>query len=148
MRHWLRAAGANMMKARVSRTASFSLFFLVSGFAPAHAQAIASAAPTEAPSPLSAIAHDFTTWLSHVGGANKDRTGRHSLPLPRPRPVVSNMEWSEFVPPPSAFKKKMPTPVQINDLADHLRSNSGSFAIFAAIRRAASLIMVQPGRIE
>ena len=125
MRHWLRAAGANMMKARVSRTASFSLFFLVSGFAPAHAQAIASAAPTEAPSPLSAIAHDFTTWLRNVAGdsANKDRTGRHSLPLPRPRPtterasvpVASNKEWSEFVPPPSAFKKKMPTPVQIND---------------------------------
>ena len=116
MRHWLRAAGANMMKARISRTASFSLFFLVSAFAPAHAQAIASAAPTEAPSPLSAIAHDFTTWLSHVGGdsANKDRTGRHSLPLPRPRPVASNKEWSEFVPPP-ASKKKTPTPVQIND---------------------------------
>jgi hypothetical protein len=28
-----------MMKARISRTASFSLFFLVSAFAPAHAQA-------------------------------------------------------------------------------------------------------------
>jgi hypothetical protein len=114
-----------MMKARVSGTASFSLFFLVSTFAPAHAQAIASAAPTEAPSPLSAIAHDFTTWLSHVGGdrANKDRTGRHSLPLPRPRPAVgpasahvaSNKEWSEFVPPPGASKNKTPTPVQIND---------------------------------
>jgi hypothetical protein len=114
-----------MMKARVSRTTSFSLFFLVSAFAPAHAQVIASAAPTEAPSPLSAIAHDFTTWLSHVGGdgANKDRTGRHSVPLPRPRPttelvsapVASNKEWSEFVPPPGASNKKTPTPVQIND---------------------------------
>jgi hypothetical protein len=112
-----------MMKARVSRTTSFSLFFLVSAFAPAHAQAIASAAPTEAPSPLSAIAHDLTAWLSHVAGegANKDRTSRHSLPLPRPRPasepapkpVASNKDWSEFVPPSGASNEK--TPVQIND---------------------------------
>jgi hypothetical protein len=116
-----------MMKARVSRTAGCSLFFLVSAFAPAHAQAVASAAQTEAPSPLSAIAHDFTTWLSHVAGdsdnKDKDRISRHSAPLPRPRPttelasapVASNKEWSEFVPPPGASKNKTPTPVQIND---------------------------------
>jgi hypothetical protein len=114
-----------MMKARVSRTASFSLFFLVSVFAPAHAQAAASAAPTEAPSPLSAIAHDFTTWLNHVAGngANNHRADRHSSPLPRPRPaaelasapVASNKEWSEFAPSPGASKKKTPTLVQIND---------------------------------
>ena len=106
-----------MMKARVSRTASFSLFLLVLAFAPAHAQAIASAGPTKSPSPLSAIAHDFTTWLSHVAGdgANKDRAGRHSSPLPRPRPALSNKEWSEFVPSPGAAKKKTSTLVQIND---------------------------------
>jgi hypothetical protein len=114
-----------MMKARVLRTASFSLFFLVSAFAPAHAQAVASAAQTEAPSPLSAIAHDFTTWLNHVAGngANNRRAGRHSSPLPRSRPaaelaaapVASNKEWSEFVPSPGAAKKKTPTLVQIND---------------------------------
>lgn len=112
-----------MMKARVLRTASFSLFFLLSAFAPAHAQAVASAAQTEAPSPLSAIAHDFTTWLNHVAGngANNHRASRHSSPLPRPRPaaelasVASNKEWSEFVPSRGASKKKAPTFVQIND---------------------------------
>jgi hypothetical protein len=114
-----------MMKARVLRTASFSLFFLVSVFAPAHAQAAANGAPSEAPSPLSAIAHDFTTWLNHVtgNGANNHRAGRHSSPLPRPRPaaepasapVASNKQWSEFVPSPGASKKKTPTLVQIND---------------------------------
>ncbi len=113
-----------MTKARVFRTASFSLFFLVSAFAPAHAQATASDAQTEAPSPLSAIAHDFTTWLGHVAGdANKDRTNRHPARLPRPRPTAkpastpvasSSKHWSEFVPA-GASKKKTPTPVQIND---------------------------------
>jgi hypothetical protein len=108
-----------MIKARVSRTAIFSLFFLVSAFAPVHAQAIASAAPAEAPSPLSAIA----TWLNHLGDtdAPSHRQIPSSTPLPRPRPAVasapvaSNEEWSEFVPSPGAFKKKTPTPVQIND---------------------------------
>ena len=114
-----------MMKARVFRIASFSLFFLLSLFAPAHAQAATSGAPIEAPSPLSAIAHDFGTWLNRVAGngANNQRTGRHSSPLPRPRPaaalashpVASNKEWSEFVPPARASKKTTPTPVQIND---------------------------------
>ena len=115
-----------MMKARVFRIASFSLFFWLSFFAPAHAQAATSGAPIEAPSPLSAIAHDFATWLNRVAGngANNHRAGRHPSPLPRPRPAVelashlvaSNKEWSEFVPPPGgASKKTTPTPVQIND---------------------------------
>ncbi len=114
-----------MMKARVLGIASFSLFFLLSVFAPAHAQEAANGAPSEAPSPLSAIAHDFTTWLNHVAdtGANNHRAGRHSSPLPRPRPaaelasapVASNKEWSEFVPSPGASKKKSPTLVQIKD---------------------------------
>jgi hypothetical protein len=108
-----------MMKARVFRIASFSLFFLLSLFAPAHAQAATSGAPIEAPSPLSAIAHDFATWLSHVAGngANNHRAGRHPSPLPRPapelasHPVASNKEWSEFVPPPGgASKKTTPSP--------------------------------------
>ena len=51
------------------------------------------------------------------------QAGRHSPPLPRPRPaaepapmpVASNKEWSEFVPHPVASKKKTPTPIQIND---------------------------------
>jgi hypothetical protein len=114
-----------MMKTRVSRAASFSLFFLLSVFAPAHAQAATSGALSEPPSPLSAIVHDFTTWLNHVAGngANNHRAGRYPSPLPRPRPaaelashpVASNKEWSEFVPPLGAPKKKTPALVQIND---------------------------------
>jgi hypothetical protein len=114
-----------MMKASVLAIASFSLFFLLSVFAPAHAQEAANGAPSEAPSPLSAIAHDFNTWLNHVAGngANNHRAGRHSSPLPQPRPaaelasarVASNKEWSEFVPSPGASKKKTPTLVQIRD---------------------------------
>ena len=102
-----------------------SLFFLLSVVAPVHAQEAANGAPSEAPSPLSAIAHDFTAWLNHVAGnvGNNHRAGRHSSPLPRPRPaaelatapVASNKQWSEFVPSPGASKKKTPTLVQIND---------------------------------
>ena len=99
----------------------FSLFFLLSVFAPA--QAATSGPPTEPPSRLSTLAHDFATWLNHVTGtrANNHQAGRHSPPLPRPAaepasmPVASNKEWSEFVPPPVASKKKTPTPIQIND---------------------------------
>ena len=114
-----------MMKARVLGIASFSLFFLLSVFAQAHAQEAANGAPSQAPSPLSAIAHDFTTWLNHVAGngARKYRAGRHTSPLPQPRPaaeaasarVASNKEWSEFVPSPGASNKKLPTFVQIRD---------------------------------
>jgi hypothetical protein len=112
-----------MMKARVLRTASFSLFFLLSVFAPA--QAVTSGPPTEPPSRLSALTHDFATWLNRVTGtrANNHQAGRNSPPLPPPRPaaehasapVASNKEWSEFVPPPGASKKKTPAPIQIND---------------------------------
>jgi hypothetical protein len=112
-----------MMKARVLRTASFSLFFLLSVFAPA--QAVTSGPPTEPPSRLSALTHDFATWLNRVTGtrANNHQAGRHSPPMPQPRPAAepaampaaSNKEWSEFVSPPVAAKKKTPTPVQIND---------------------------------
>jgi len=114
-----------MKKARVLRTASLSLCFLLSVFARAHSQAATNGAPNEAPSPLSAIAHDFTTWLTHVAGngAHNHRAGHHPSPLPRPRPagelaskpVASNKEWSEFVPPAGASKKTMSTFVQIND---------------------------------
>src|SRR6516164_4757818 len=98
-----------MMKARVLEIASFSLFFLLSVFSQAHTQEAANGAPSQAPSPLSAIAHDVTTWLTHVAGhgARKNRAARHSSPLPQPRPaeaasarVASNKEWSEFVPSP------------------------------------------------
>ena len=32
-----------------------------------------------------------------------------------PKPVASNKEWSEFLPPSGTSKKKTPAPVQIND---------------------------------
>ena len=112
------------MKARLLKTATLTLFFLLSVFAVAHAQDDANDAPSEAPSVLSAIAHDFTKLVNHVIGndandANDHGAGRHSPPLPRPRPRLAaerastNEEWSEFVPSPGASKKNVP--VQIND---------------------------------
>ena len=115
--------GAIMMKLRILRTTSFSLFFLLSGFALVHAQA-PPPEPSEAPSRLSMFVHDFTNWLDHVGdtGANHSRVVSHSPPLPRPRPaelasapVASSQELSEFELAPVASKKKTLMPVQIND---------------------------------
>ena len=114
-----------MMKLRILRTTSFSLFFLLSGFALAQAPP----APTEAPSRLSMFVHDFTNWLDHLGtdadhngsGADHSRVVSHSPPLPRPRPaerastVASNQGLSEFARAPVASKKKTPTAVQIRD---------------------------------
>src|SRR5215472_14570102 len=108
-----------MLKPRILRTTSLSLFFVLSGFALVHAQT--PPAPTEPPSRLSLFVHDFTTWLDHVGGdsAKHNRAASHSPPLPPPRPrqperasaaVASN---KEFVPAPVASKKETLTPVQI-----------------------------------
>jgi hypothetical protein len=114
-----------MMKQKVTKTASFSLFFLLSGFALVHAQ-VPPPEPTEAPSRLSMFVDDFTNWLHHIG-AEADRVDHHrashSPPLPRPRlvakpasaHVASNKEWSEFMPSPGASKKNTPTLVQIYD---------------------------------
>ena len=124
-----------MRKLRVLRTASLSIFFLLSGFALAHAQALPPE-PTESPSRLSMFVHDATNWFDHIitdtehiiadadrvsTDADQISTGAdhhritHSPPLPRPRPaelasahVASSQELSES-------KKKTPTPVQIND---------------------------------
>ncbi len=128
MRDLARGAGVNMTKARILRTASFSLFFLLSIFALAHAQVATSGPPAEPPSRLSTLVDDLNTWLDRVtgvAGANNHEVGRHSPPLPRPRPwsvaetasmpVASNKAWSEFVSPAIAPKKKTPTPIQIND---------------------------------
>src|SRR5262249_34960924 len=111
------------MKASVLGIASFSLFFLLS--APVHSQETANGAPSGAPSPLSAIAHNFTTWLNRTArnGADNHEAGHHQSPLPRPRPaaelaskpVAPNKAWSEFVTPAGASKKTKPTLVQIND---------------------------------
>ena len=132
-----------MLKQRVTRAASFSLFFLLSGFALVHAQ-VPPPEPTEPPSRLSMFAHDVSSWVDHIitdakpiitdaDHINTDAdhidadhvsTGTdhhrvtHSPPLPRSRPsapVASSQELSEFVSAPVASKKKAPTPVQIND---------------------------------
>src|SRR6516164_2273329 len=116
-----------MMKQRVTRTASFSLFFLLSGFALVHAQ-VPPPDPTEPPSRLSMFAHDVSNWVDHIitdakhistadhvstaahhvsTGADHDRV-THSPPLPRPRPA-------ELASAPVASKEKTPTPIQIND---------------------------------
>jgi hypothetical protein len=113
--------GAIMMKQKVTRTASFSLFFLLSGFALAHAQ-VPPPEPTEPPSRLSMFAHDVSSWVDHIitdakhiitdadhvsTGADYHRVTR-SPPLPRPRPA-------ELASAPVASKEKTPTPIQIND---------------------------------
>jgi len=94
------------------RTASFSLIFLLSGFAPALAQG-SPPEPTEPPSRLSMFVHDVTDWVDHIttdakqiitgadhistddhtatdadhvsSRAERHRT-THSPRLPRPRP--------------------------------------------------------------
>jgi hypothetical protein len=87
-----------------------------------HAQAPQST-PVEKPSPLSAIAHDLTNWLSRVTGSRADHHPPASTPpLPRPRPaqpasapVVSNERPAEVAPAAPVPAKKIVTPVQIND---------------------------------
>jgi len=117
-----------MMKQKVARTASFSLFFLLSGFALVRAQ-VPPPGPTEPPSRLSMFAHDVSSWVDHIitdakpiitaadhintaadhvsTGADHHRVTR-SPPLPRPRPA-------ELASAPVASKEKTPTPIQIND---------------------------------
>ena len=127
--------GAIMMKLRAIRTASFSLFFLLSGFALALAQA-SPPDPTEPPSRLTLFAHDVSNWVDHIItdakhiitdadhiNTNADHISTdadhvstdadhhrvtHSPPLPRPRPA-------ELASAPAASKEKTPTPIQIND---------------------------------
>src|SRR5215467_11705058 len=117
-----------MMKLRAIRTASFSLLFLLSGFALVHAQ-VPPPEPTEPPSRLSMFAHDVSNWVDHIitdakhiitdakhiitdadhtntasvhvsTGANHHRA-THSRPLPRPAELAST---------PVASKEKTPTP--------------------------------------
>jgi hypothetical protein len=97
-----------MMKLKILRTTSFSLFFLLSGYTLVHAQA--PPASTEAPSRLSMFVHDLTTWLDRIGdtGAKHSRVVSHSPPLPRPR-------QAERASAAVASNKKTPTPVQIRD---------------------------------
>jgi hypothetical protein len=82
--------------------------------------------PAEKRSPLSEIAHDLTTWLSHVTGSSTGSIIDHhrvasSPPLPRPRPMepapasTSNGGSSETAPAAAPPRKKIVAPVQIND---------------------------------
>jgi hypothetical protein len=127
-----------MMKQKVTRTASFSLFFLLSGFALVHAQ-VPPPEPTEPPSRLSMFAHDVSSWVDHIItdakhiitdadhtdadhtdadhiNTDADRVSTaadhhrvtRSPPLPRPRPA-------ELASAPVASKEKTLTPIQIND---------------------------------
>ena len=123
-----------MMKQRVTRTAGFSLFFLLSGLALVHAQVPQE--PTEPPSRLSMFAHDVSNWVDHIitdakhiitdgdhASTDADHISTdadhvstdadhhrvtHSPPLPRLRPA-------ELASAPAASKEKTPTPIQIND---------------------------------
>jgi hypothetical protein len=103
-------------------TAAIALSFLLLTAAAVHAQA-SQTAPAERGSPLSEIAHDLTTWFSHVTGSSPNHHRvTSSLPLPRPRPaepaptpVVSNGGPSEAPPAAIVPKKKIVAPVLIND---------------------------------
>src|SRR5260370_29758359 len=121
MRHGLRGCRARtIVRIRVTRAATLTLWSLLLTGASVHAQAPQAA--TEGGSPLSEIAHDFTAWLSHVTGASANHhRAALSPPLPRPRPaalapapVASNKDPSELAPVPVAPKKKTPA-VLIND---------------------------------
>ena len=128
-----------MMKQRVTRTASFSLFFLLSGFALVHAQ-VPPPDPTEPPSRLSMFAHDVSNWVDHIitdakhiititdntdadhiSTADHVSTAAHHVSTgadhdrvthspPLPRPRPAKLASA-----PVASKEKTPTPIQIND---------------------------------
>jgi hypothetical protein len=102
--------------------ATLVLSFLLLAAAAVRAQAPQSA-PTESRSPLSELAHDFTTWLNRVtdNSANHHRTAP-SPPLPRPRPaeatptpIVSNGGPPQAAPAAALPRKKIVAPVLIND---------------------------------
>jgi hypothetical protein len=131
-----------MMKLRAIRTASFSLFFLLSGFALALAQA-SPPDPTEPPSRLSLFAHDVSNWVDHIitdakhiitdakhiitdgdhASADADHIStdadhvsadadHHRVTHSPPLPRPRPAELASA---PAASKEKTPTPIQIND---------------------------------
>src|SRR5262249_1049506 len=138
----LSGGGAIMMKQRVARTASFSLFFLLSGFSLVHAQ-VPPPELTEPPSRLSMFAHDVSNCLDHIithpnhiithpdpintdtdpSNADADRintdaghgsTGADHHRVPR-SPPLPRPRPAELASAPVASKEKTPTPIQIND---------------------------------
>ena len=109
-----------IVRIRLTRAATLTLWFLLLTAASVHAQAPQAVLP-ERRSPLSEITHDFTAWLSHVTGSANHHRAALSPPLPRsrpaelaPAPVASNKEPSELAPASVAPKKKTPA-VLIND---------------------------------
>src|SRR5262249_28096544 len=109
-----------VVRAKAIGAATLALSFLLLTAGAVRSQA-PQPAPGETRSPLSEMAHNFTTWLSHVTGSspNHQRGASSAAPLPRPRPaepaptpVVSN-----GVPPAAepVAKKKTAAPVLIND---------------------------------
>lgn len=120
-----RAARGNIVQKTVLKRATLSVFLMVLVAGTVHPQTPPSArTETEThSSPLSEIAHDFSTWLSRVTGtgANHHRATA-SPPLPRPRPadlarasVVPNQDPAEVARASTAPKKKVAAPVLIND---------------------------------
>jgi hypothetical protein len=134
-----------MMKQRVTRTASFSLFFLLSGFALVHAQ-VPPPEPTEPPSRLSMFAHDVSNWVDHIITDAKhiitDNTDPDHISTAADHvstdaahvntaadyvstganhhrvthsPPLPRPRPAELVSAPVASKEKTPTPNQIND---------------------------------
>jgi hypothetical protein len=119
-----------------------AITLLLSAVAAVHAQSpqpTPQSTPAEKPSPLSAIAHDVSDWLSRVSRREPEHHRLASpLPLPRPRPaqpapVVSNERPPEVAPAPVVSDepppevapaaasapvppaKKIVAPLQIND---------------------------------
>jgi hypothetical protein len=93
--------------------ATFATCFVLSAAGSVHAQQPQPVLP-EKRSPFSEIAHDFTTWLTHVTGSGTNDHRRASPPpLPRPRPaelaptrVTSNKQPAEVAPAPLVSEKQ------------------------------------------
>src|SRR6516164_1508439 len=100
-----------VVRAKAIGAATLALSFLLLTAGAVRSQA-PQPAPGETRSPLSEVAHDFTTWLSHVTGTspNHNHVASSPPPLPRPRPA-------EPAPAPAGItpKKKIVAPVLIND---------------------------------
>jgi hypothetical protein len=104
------------VQVRVLKATTYSPFLVTLGAASVNAQA-PSPARAEPRSPLSAIAHDVSTWFTRVTGTDTRRHREGSLPapsltpLPRPRPTDLT---SVPVAPNTKLSKPMAAPVPSN----------------------------------
>jgi hypothetical protein len=113
----------NIVHVTLLKPVTLSVFLIALVAGSVHAQTPPSARPEAGPSPLSEIAHDFSTWLNHVTGTRpKHHRAASSPPLPRPRPAeltraaaVPNQDPAELARALTAPKKKATAPVLIND---------------------------------